>query len=358
MRNCRIRRKRIIGRVALAHHTRCGDALERVVGILQVLKAHALLCRIGRGPARTRTECIQVLMDIEIAQRVRRLIDVMNPHFAAQHTTRLIERGGDLVRHALLPIGRIGWNDEQKEGEHGVRESRVFWGRVARKGGRFARGRAHNGLPPFSGGHMSHRTPALAALVLVAACVDRTPVTSPTSPPVNDGAVPAASLAAATQRSEGLARMVAKGLKNPVFRAYLKAQLDASPYREHKLQFETFLAANSGRGLREVAFENNVTKEDIAVAAKDAIALEVYLPVPAHRAAWQGDEHLLVATALKDDDPPIAFDADGNRRVLDPKVAPATPVLAIVPVETDFSVQPARQTCVECDDGVGSGGGA
>ena len=200
---------------------------------------------------------------------------------------------------------------------------------------------------------MSHRTPALVALVLVAACVDRTPVTSP---PVNDGSVPAASLAAATQRSEGLARMVAKGLKNPAFRAYLKAQLDASPYREHKLQFETFLAANSGRGLREVASENNATKEDIAAAAKAAIALEVYLPVPAHRAAWQGDEHILVATALKDDDPPIAFDADGNRRVLDPKVPPATPVLAIVPVETDFSVQPARQTCVECD-GSGSGGG-
>ena len=151
--------------------------------------------------------------------------------------------------------------------------------------------------------------------------------------------------------------MVAKGLKNPAFRAYLKAQLDASPYREHKLQFETFLAANSGRGLREVASENNVTKEDIAAAAKAAIALEIYLPVPAHRAAWQGDEHILVATALTDDDPPIAFDPAGRRQVLDPKTPPSTPVLAIVPVETDFSVQPARQQCVECDDGVGSGGG-
>src|SRR5256886_5901376 len=303
MRNRRIRRKRIIGCTPLAHHVRRGDALERVIGILQVLKAHALLHRIGRGPARTRTECIQVLMDIEIAQRVRRLIDVTNAHFAAQHTTRLIERGGDLVRDSLLPIGRIGWNNEQEEGEHGVRESRVFWGRVARKGGWFARGHTHNGLPPFSGGHMSHRTPALAALVFVAACVDRTPVTSP---PLNGAPPPSASLASVAQRSEGLARMVAKGLKNPVFRAYLKAQLDASPYREHKLQFETFLAANSGRGLREVAFENNVTKEDIAAAAKAAIALEIYLPVPAHRAAWRGDEHILVATALTGDEPPIA----------------------------------------------------
>jgi len=205
---------------------------------------------------------------------------------------------------------------------------------------------------------MLHRTVALAALALVAACVDRTPVTSP---PSSEGPPPAASLAAGSQRPEGLARMVAKGLKNPAFRAYLKAQLDASPYREHKLQFETFLAANSGRALREVASENSVTKEAIAAEAKAAIALEVYLPVPAHRAAWQGDEHILVATALRDDDPPIAFDPEGHRQVLDPKIPPSTPVLAIVPVETDFSVpaQPARQQCfIDCGDGGGGGGGS
>src|SRR5438552_3934495 len=195
---------------------------------------------------------------------------------------------------------------------------------------------------------MLNRSCAVAALMLIAACSDRA-VTPPSE-------TPAASVSTNSKRPEGLARMVAKGLKNPAFRAYLKAQLDASPYREHKLQFETFLAANGGRGLREVASENSVTKEDIAAAAKAAIALEVYLPVPAHRAAWQGDEHILVATALTDDDPPIAFDADGNRQVLDPKVPPSTPVLALVPVETDFSVPPARQTCVDCD-GSGSGGG-
>ncbi len=161
---------------------------------------------------------------------------------------------------------------------------------------------------------MLHRTVALAALALVAACVDRIPVTSP---PSSEGPPPAASLAPASRRPEGLARMVAKGLKNPAFRAYLKAQLDASPYREHKLQFETFLAANSGRALREVASENSVTKENLAAEAKAAIALEVYLPVPAHRAAWQGDEQILVATALTDDDPPIAFDAEGHRHALD-----------------------------------------
>jgi hypothetical protein len=64
--------------------------------------------------------------------------------------------------------------------------------------------------------------------------------------------------------------------------------------------------------------------------------------VPAHRAAWTGDEQVLVATAMTDDDPPIAYDPEGRRQVLDPRTPPAIPVLALVPVETDFSRPPAK----------------
>ncbi len=194
---------------------------------------------------------------------------------------------------------------------------------------------------------MLNRSCAVAALMLIAACSDRA-VTPPSE-------TPAASVSTNSKRPEALARMVAKGLKNPAFRAYLKAQLDVSPYREHKLQFETFLAANEGRALREIAAENGTTKDTLATQAKAAIALEVYFPVPDHRAAWTGDENVLVATALTDDDPPIAFDPEGRRQVLDPKTPPATPVLAVVPVETDFSVRPARVE--ECIVDCGGGGG-
>jgi hypothetical protein len=189
---------------------------------------------------------------------------------------------------------------------------------------------------------------ALALAILVAACNDRTPL----SPPVAGVAAPPVS--ASARRPDALARMVAQGLKNPAFRAYLKAQLDASPYREHKLQFETFLAAADGRALRQIAGENAISKERIAAAAKAAIALEVYFPIAEHRAAWTGDENVLVATALTDRESPIAFDADGRRYVLDAETPPATPVLALVPVETDFSMRPARMECLECD---GTGGG-
>src|SRR5213592_495072 len=230
-----------------------------------------------------------------------------------------------------------------------ARESRVFWARVARKGRRSSRVLPHNEPPLLPGGLMLNRSCAVAALLLIAACSDRT-VTTPSEAPV-------AAIAANARRPEALARMVAKGLKNPAFRAYLKAQLDASPYREHKLQFETFLAANGSRALGEIAVENGTTKDALADEAKAAIALEVYFPVPAHRAAWTGDEQVLVATAVTDDDPPIAFDPDGRRQVLDPKTPPAIPVLALVPVETDFAQRPAR--VIECIDNCGGtiGGG-
>jgi hypothetical protein len=195
---------------------------------------------------------------------------------------------------------------------------------------------------------MLNRSCAVVALLLIAACSDRA-VTPPSEAPM-------VAMTINAKRPEALAKMFAKGLKNAAFRAYLKAQLNASPYREHKLEFETFLTANEGRALREIAAENGTTKDALESQAKAAIALEVYFPVAAHRAAWTGDEQVLVATAMTDDDPPIAFAPDGRRQVLDPKPPPATPVLAIVPIETDFSVRPARvlECIVDCD---GSGGG-
>ena len=200
---------------------------------------------------------------------------------------------------------------------------------------------------------MLHRILAVAALAVALGCADRAPVTAP---PADGGTT--ASLASLSKRPEALAQIVAKGLKNAAFRAYLKAQLDASPYREHKLQFQAFLGSNSGHALRQIAGENGISQESIAAQAQAAIELEVYIPVPAHRAAWTGDENILVATALTDDDPPIAFDANGRRRVLDARTPPATPVLAVVPVETDFSRIPSRveECIVDCSGGGGGGG--
>src|ERR1041384_1095790 len=145
-----------------------------------------------------------------------------------------------------------------------ARESRVFWAHVARKGRRSSRARPHNEPPLFPGGLMLHRSCALATVILIAACSDRPGVTPPSesmAPPISPSARPPIELA----------RMVAKGLKNPAFRAYLKAQLNASPYREHKLEFKTFLAANDDRAMREIAVENGTPKDALAGEAQGGI---------------------------------------------------------------------------------------
>jgi len=64
--------------------------------------------------------------------------------------------------------------------------------------------------------------------------------------------------------------------------------------------------------------------------------LEIYFPVPEHRARWGGGPELLVASAREDREAPIAYDVRGRRQVLAADRPPATPVLAVVPVETNF----------------------
>ena len=146
-----------------------------------------------------------------------------------------------------------------------------------------------------------------------------------------------------------LARRLARALADPGFRSYVKTQLDQSPYVEHKLQFQRFLHASGQRALKDLARLNGTNEATVEDEAARAIPLELYFPVPAHRAAWSGGADLLVASARQDHDAPIAYDVNGRRQVLSPDAPPATPVLVIVPVETNFG--PDGVTANQVDPG-------
>lgn len=196
---------------------------------------------------------------------------------------------------------------------------------------------------------------AVAVLTTATACNDRPIMTAP--PPDRQGAAPLGAPPSGA-KPERLARLVAKALGHPVFRAYVQAQLAASPFREHKVHFQRFLGANGGRARRDIARENGAAEADVQREADAALELEMYLPVPAHRAAWSGGENVLVATAIADHEAPVAFDVQGGRRLLSPEEPPATPVLALVPVESDFSIGPQfMEECLDCGEGGGGGGG-
>src|SRR5438874_12288005 len=199
---------------------------------------------------------------------------------------------------------------------------------------------------------------ALALLVGGLACSDRTPGTGPAPGPAagsNPGS-PGPASPAHPAPPEHLPRGLALALADPTFRARVHAELAGSPYREHKLPFQRFLAGDGGIALAAMARGAGRAASDVARDADRAIPLEMYLPVPAHRRAWTGGSDVLVATAIGDHDVPVAFDLRGNRRLLDPEHPPATPVIAVVPVETDFSTKPSPLiACLEYGGG-GEGG--
>jgi hypothetical protein len=212
----------------------------------------------------------------------------------------------------------------------------------------------------------------LTALVLLAAgaagCDDRAdpgptepgtvkqppelPIARPPSEAAGGAAGPASRAA-----QERLARRLALALAEPGFRAYVKDALDRSPVREHKLHFQHFLGSSGGRARAALAKGAGEAESSVDTDARSTIALEAYLPVAAHRASWRGSEDILVATARDDGEVPVAYDTRGHRRLLDPRTPPATPVLAVVPVETDFSGDSIGMMLPEDGGGGGGGGG-
>jgi hypothetical protein len=200
--------------------------------------------------------------------------------------------------------------------------------------------------------------PALLVAAGLAACSDRP--STPTAPgEIATATDPAAAAAGSISqaRLERLARRTARALRDPAFRADVKAALDRSPYREGKVHFQRYLKDNGGRGLRVLAAADDEPEADVEADATRSGTLEMYFPVPTHRAAWTGGENVLVATAERDGEAPVAYDLAGRRIVLSREAPPSTPVLAVEPAELDFDAPSlAAAMCTEETCGGGGGG--
>jgi hypothetical protein len=201
------------------------------------------------------------------------------------------------------------------------------------------------------------RLPVLALAAALAACDRPAPTANEETAPLPSVVSPSARSAIERAAMDRLARRLALALADPAFRAALKAELERSPFVEHKLQLQSFLRASNRRALKEVAKLSGTAESAVEADANQAIPLEIYFPVPAHRATWSGGPGLLVASAREDHEAPVAYDVSGRRQVLSPDAPPATPVLAVVPVETDFSPagQAAPMECTTCGGGGGGG---
>jgi hypothetical protein len=169
----------------------------------------------------------------------------------------------------------------------------------------------------------------LAAALAVLACTDRT-----TLEPVAES--PQASRDTPSAARERLARRVALALRDEQFRSRLKQDLHRSPVREGKLHFQRYLSRAQGQAMNALVRSSEESGAAVSADIARVPALELYLPVPAHRAAWTGNDRILVATTADERRPPVAFTTKGERLVLSPTTPPDIPVLALVPAETDF----------------------
>jgi hypothetical protein len=169
---------------------------------------------------------------------------------------------------------------------------------------------------------------AIATGAIALGCGE-TPTTGPTiGGTVTDTSPPGTR--ATPERNEWLARRVALALGNPGFRAYVWAQLAHSPIREHKLQFQRFLAVANWRALHSLAQAGSDSEDVVLAQAVQAQPLEFYMPVKDHFARWHADENVLVATAVHDHDVPVAYDVQGRRHLLDPDLPPSTRSLHVI----------------------------
>jgi hypothetical protein len=204
------------------------------------------------------------------------------------------------------------------------------------------------------------RLPVFALAAALAACERPAPTANEETAPLPSVVSPSARSAIERAAMDRLARRLARALADPAFRQSIKNEIDRSPFREHKLQLQSFLNGSDRRALKDLGRLTGEAESVVQAEVDGAIPLEFYLPVPAHRAAWSGGPDVLVASARHDHDAPVAYDVSGRRQVLSSDSPPATPVLALVPVETDFSGTPddvATMDCLECTGGGGGGGG-
>ncbi len=94
-----------------------------------------------------------------------------------------------------------------------------------------------------------------------------------------------------------IVRAIAMALADGQVRSNVHNALRTSPFREGKLHVKTFLTTTGSSLLAQA----RNTEPGLLAALDSVVALEFYMPVPAHRSQWTGGTNLLVAGVLRDD---------------------------------------------------------
>jgi YVTN family beta-propeller protein len=186
----------------------------------------------------------------------------------------------------------------------------------------------------------------LAAIALLAACDAGDGPTRPTTTP-DPGA-----RAALAQSANDLARTFALWLRDEQARAAVREAVRHSEFKEGKVSWRAFTngpaAGLLARGPKAEQTLRATAAANILGAFGD---LEVYFPVPVHRATWAGGDNLIVAVYLgpaQISDGWVGYDLNGNVVPMSRDLPPVTPVLMIHRPEgfRRIVAEPMRQECI------------
>lgn len=182
----------------------------------------------------------------------------------------------------------------------------------------------------FFGKRAASRTVLAATIVALAACSDtqETPFSvtdDATSSTVQSGTVPA---------NHQLARLVSVALRDAAVRSQLRQDMAASPVKEGKLYFRSYLKGNGKGLLTAMSRAAGTTEQEVLNLVYQVEPLEIYLPSEEYRTGWKGDGDLIVGTLLNDEEAPFAIHTNGQVLKIAPRTLPTTTAISLVRAES------------------------
>lgn len=173
-------------------------------------------------------------------------------------------------------------------------------------------------------------TAILASLALVgmAACTDSAEAPFQTGTPAalrQDADMPA---------GQRVAQLVALALREPSARGIFHRASSNSPVNEGKLFLSGFLGGEGTPILQAMARAGGLSTAEVQALVAQTGPVEIYLPVPEHRAAWAGGENVIVGYTQQDHAQPYGFDLNGRAVQLSAEEAPATPTIMVTFAES------------------------
>lgn len=136
-------------------------------------------------------------------------------------------------------------------------------------------------------------------------------------------------------RHQVLATLVAGAMQSRPIRHSFWGATNASAVKEGKIHFQTYLATSGAPLRRAMLRVGQLSEADLEALLNEVGSLEMYLPVDGHRQSWPGDEDVIVATQLDEqNEVPFGVNLRGEEVPLSISAPPDVPAIVLVPAES------------------------